>query len=147
MGVTEEESPPGYPDFMIILPRREDTENFVRHMTNHVSRRVAISQWPQHALAHRENQENPYEKPLMLVACEKNPGVRNRCTRTWLIFPSELHWLLQFTEDEINDPNGIFIVEKDHWRIRILNLWKWAKLEFETDRDLHCMVEIILPQS
>jgi len=131
MGAAEGGPPEGldYPDFMVVLPRDDDTKAFLRLMTNQVSQRMAVSHWPAHALAHRLDQRDPHEKALMLVACEKDQGVKTRCMRTWLVFGSELRWLLGFSEEQIRDPAGFFRVQEDIWRIRILNLRRWAEQE------------------
>ena len=136
--------PSPYPSFMMLLPTEEHTANFIRHMTNHVSQRVAISQWPQYALASRIDQSDLHEPALMLVACEKDEGVRNRCTRTWLVFASELRWLLGFTEADIDDPTK-FKVANEAWRIRIKNLRRWAVIEANPERNKHQSQRIIIP--
>ena len=134
----------GYPSFMIILPSDEYTGNFIRHMTNHVSQRLAVSQWPVHALASRLDQSDPCEPALMITACEKDDGVKYKCTRTWLVFRSELMWLLNFTEEDIDNPQK-FKVAKEDWRIRIKNLRKWAEVEADPLLTRHLSQEVIIP--
>lgn len=80
----------------------------------------------------------------MLVACEKDVGVRNRCTRTWLVFASELRWLLGFSEKDIDDPTKFKVANED-WRIRIKNLRRWAEVEADPSRKKHMSQKIIIP--
>lgn len=138
-----------YPDFMVILPRDEDTSDFARHVTNHVSSRMAVSQWPRHALTLRKDFSNFCEKVLILVTYEKEDEgkpVPNVCTRIWLVFESELQWLMNYTEDQIKD-KSIFKVERENWRTRILNLREWAVIEQDKGLQLHQSRAISLPYS
>jgi hypothetical protein len=70
--------------------------------------------------------------------------VRNKCTRTWLIFPSELKWLAGFDEKQIDDP-VLFKVHNEQWRIRIRNLYRWARVENDPRLTEHKSARVYLP--
>jgi hypothetical protein len=139
---------PNYPSFMIINEIDVQSE-FMRRLRNKVSESIKGSLWPEFALSKIQDKKCKNEPVLMLATCEKDEGVVTHTTRTWLIFPSELRWLLQFTEEEINDPNGIFEVEQPHWRIRILNLRKWAQAQYvdneKYDLNAFASKSVVLP--
>jgi len=120
---------PNCPDFFVVLPSSKDHMDFVRRISNRVSETVKSSQFP--AFAHRRTRNAKAEQALFVVTCEKEAGVQVRHTRVWIIFPSELKMLLNYSWEEINDPNGYFYVERPHWRIRVKNLYLWAKAEYE----------------
>jgi hypothetical protein len=89
---------PNYPSFMIINEKESDQNEFMRRLRNKVSESIKGSLWPEFALSKIQDKKCKNEPVLMLGTCEKDEGVITHTTRTWLIFPSELRWLLQFTE-------------------------------------------------
>jgi hypothetical protein len=123
------------PNFVIKIEDKYAEEEFLRRLTNRVSQSIKSSAWPAYALSRLRTAADKRESPLMLAVCEKDEGVVAHVTRTWLIFPSELRWLRQFTLEQIKDDSdsGVFQVEKSHWRIRIANLWRWANCEYPAD--------------
>eukprot|EP00599_Poterioochromonas_sp_BG-1_P017540 CAMPEP_0173166542 /NCGR_PEP_ID=MMETSP1105-20130129/22078_1 /TAXON_ID=2985 /ORGANISM="Ochromonas sp., Strain BG-1" /LENGTH=567 /DNA_ID=CAMNT_0014087809 /DNA_START=860 /DNA_END=2564 /DNA_ORIENTATION=+ len=121
---------PGCPDFFVVLPSVQDQMDLVRRIWMLVNETVKTSQFIAFAQRRKSN-PHVFEQALFVVTCEKEANEQVRYPRVWIIFPSELKMLLNYSLDEIEDKNGYFFVEKDHWRVRLQNLYLWAKAEFE----------------
>lgn len=120
-----------YPDFFILMDSPDDHIEFMRRIMNRVSQSIKSSQWPNYAMSRLETVEEREEDPLVLAVAEKNDGMRAYMMRTWLVFPSVLRTLMQYSEEELTDPHGPFIVSREHHRIRLRNLRLWAIAEFD----------------
>lgn len=120
-----------YPDFFIKLNSENDQIEFMRRIVNRVSQSIKSSQWPNYAMSRLSCDADREEDPLVIAVSEKDVGMRSYMMRTWLVFPSVLRELLKYSEDELNDPNGPFWVAREHHRIRLINLRRWAVAEFE----------------
>lgn len=129
----------GLPDFMVVLKDPSASKELTRRISNRVSQSIKGSQWPAyaHSLSHYcEEEEGGAQLPLMLLNCEKD-SITN-ISRVWLVFPSELRLLLRFTEEELLRPvseGGLFHVSEEHHRKRLVNLRKWAMVEFGGQTD------------
>ncbi len=121
---------PNCPDFFVVLPSFHDQRHLIQRIWMLVNETVKSSQFIAFA-QRRKSDPHVFEQALFVVTCEKEANEQVRYPRVWIIFPSELKMLLNYSLDEIEDKNGYFIVEKDHWRVRLKNLYLWAKAEFE----------------
>jgi len=130
-----------------------DQQNCMRKLLNHVSEKLASSNWPAHCS--RLMREVPDEfwaksgiqkgRYFLVLTCEKEPSVVMGCTRLWLVNPYDLFLLTQLTRNEldyfqVNDPGRRTAEEANLDRypyvghkLRIHHLRQWALLEFETD--------------
>lgn len=127
---------PIFPSFMVVLKEPGDQDELSRRVCNRVSQSIKGSQWPKFALSKLLMKSKKREPALMIITCEKDDELITHHTRTWIMFPSELEFLLDYSDEEIDDPNGPFIVEKEHWRIRIKNLKRWANIEFHPTAEM-----------
>ena len=122
----------GYPDFFIVMGSERDQSEFMRRIVNRVSQSIKSSQWPSYAMSVLGSQEDREENPIAIAVSEKDRGMQSYMMRTWLVFPSVLRELLKYSEEELMDPDGPFIVAREHHRIRLKNLRLWAVAEYQT---------------
>jgi len=129
---------PDYPEFFLILKDNNDNQEFLRKLVNYVSSSIRSSAWPKYAASLLPPRKSPSDKKptaLLLPVFEKDKGLKAYHTRAWLIFSTELEWLKDFTNEQIDDPHGTFQVTEEHHRIRIKALRDWAaEYEFNPER-------------
>eukprot|EP01040_Poterioochromonas_malhamensis_P002304 gene2304-2449_t len=124
---------PNCPPYMVVPLDTGVHSQFLQKVSNCISENLKSSNYP--AWAFRRNPDHPkYEDAIFVITCEKGPNIPTQHTRVWIIFPSQLKLLLKYTDEEIDDKNGPFVVpeDKQNWRIRIKNLRLWALAEFDS---------------
>jgi hypothetical protein len=134
-GAANDDGHEGFPDFFVLMSTKDDQAEFMRRMVNRVSQSIKSSQWPNYAMSLLQSDASRAENPHMLCVAEKDKGMKTYMMRTWLVFPEVLRIIKQYSEKELNDPDGMFIVSKAHHRIRLVNLRKWAITEDNKNLD------------
>lgn len=120
----------------VVCENPEDQHNYMRSLITSVSQLLASSNWPVYAMHHVKDQTKTTENVLLISTCEKE-GTKFTHTRAFLVFPSELKILLDYSLEEIwrdnEHPDCIFNVIAPTHRVRIVNLRRWAEIYFGAD--------------
>lgn len=119
------------PDFMVMFENKKDQSEVMIRLMNKLSETLKSSKWVDYF--HRRKMSKAVEPAIFVLTCEKGEDVPRKYSRVWIIFESELKWIYNVSDEDIENPNGLFKLDRENWRIRLRNLKKWARAEYEED--------------